>query len=146
MEWIESGLKAFSQSYKEYGFSSVAFPKLGTAKGGLDWNQVQPLMEKYLAPLALDVVICLDELKEAEGIEKIMLEMFNSSSIESLTRIVRLNTKQKEIINVRQPFTRFWEIGRTEGIGKKTYAALFSHFYSRATSDSVNEQVSIFDL
>lgn len=146
IEWVESGLKAFSESYKDSGFNSVAFPKLGTSKGGLDWNQVRPLMEKYLAPLELDVVICLDELREAEGVEKKMLDMFNASSIEALGSIVRLNSKQKEIINKNQPYRRFWEIGRSEGIGKKTYATLFTHFYRKANSDSVNEQVSIYDM
>lgn len=146
IEWVESGLKAFAQSYKDYGFNSVAFPKLGTSKGGLDWNKVKPMMEKYLFPLDLDVVICLDEIKEAEGTEKTMLDMFNASPIDSLAKIARLNSKQKEIINLRQPFRRFWEIGCTEGIGKKTYAALFTYFYNKAISDVVNEQVSIYDM
>ena len=143
IEWVESGLKAFVQSYMKYGVTSVAFPKLGTSRGGLDWNIVRPMMEKYLMPLDLDVCICLDELKEAEGVERIMLDSFNSSSIESLTKIVRLTSKQKDAIAKGQPFRRFWEIGRTDGIGKKTYATLFTHFYQNATNESASEQLSI---
>ena len=146
IEWIESGLKAFAASYKDYGFNSIAFPKLGTSKGGLDWKQVCPLMEKYLSSLELDVVICLDDMREAQGTEKNMLEMFNVTSIESLSRIVRLTSKQKEIITANQPYKRFWEIGRTQGIGKKTYASLFTHFYNKVNDDNVNEQVSIYDM
>ncbi len=146
IEWVESGLKAFVESYKNYSFTSIAFPKLGTSRGGLDWALVQPLMEEYLSPLDIDVVICLDETYEAEGIEKTMLDMFNSATIESLTKIVRLNIKQKEILDKRRPYRRFWEIGRTEGIGKKTYAVLFTHFYGKAKSDSINEQISIYDM
>ena len=103
-------------------------------------------MEKYLSSLELDVVICLDDMREAQGTEKNMLEMFNVTSIELLSRIVRLTSKQKEIITANQPYRRFWEIGRTQGIGKKTYASLFTHFYNKVNDDTVNEQVSIYDM
>ena len=146
IEWIESGLNAFTTNYKNYGFNSIAFPKLGTSKGGLDWKQVCPLMEKYLAPLELDIVICLDDMKEAEGIEKNMLDMFNAAPIESLSKVVRLTSKQKYAIAANQPYRRFWEIGRTQGIGKKTYASLFNYFYNKVNYDTVNEQVSIYDM
>lgn len=49
--FIEKGLKCFSENYKEYGISSIAFPKLGTALGGLKWTDVETLMLKYLEPL-----------------------------------------------------------------------------------------------
>lgn len=143
IEWVENGLKDFVCSYKVYGFKSVAFPKLGTAKGGLNWDQVRPLMEKYLEPLELDVVICLDELSEAEGIEKSMLEMFNSTSVDLLTKVTRLNIKQKDVIAKGQPFKRFWHIGNAEGIGKKTYASLFTHFYKCALINDSSEQLRI---
>ena len=50
--WIERGLEMFSQAYKGFGITSIAFPKLGCNNGGLDWEtQVKPLMFKYLQPL-----------------------------------------------------------------------------------------------
>ena len=52
LEWIERGLEAFSKTYKMFGITSIAFPKLGCNNGGLDWEtQVKPLMFKYLQPL-----------------------------------------------------------------------------------------------
>lgn len=142
IQWIEKGLKSFAVGHKEYGFESVAFPKLGTAKGGLDWNVVKALMEKYLQPLNLDVVICLDELKEAYGIEKEMLDMFNSSSVDILSSITRLTKKQRDILSEGKPYNRFWEIGREKGIGKKTYEHLFKFFYLEAKNDTSEEQIS----
>ncbi|MBR0307923.1 MAG: macro domain-containing protein, partial [Mogibacterium sp.] len=145
IEWIEMGLKDFSNSYKDHLLKSVAFPKLGTSKGGLNWEQVKPLMEKYLEPLELDITICLDETKEAEGIEKIMLDMFNDTNVDEMSSITRLNSKQKEAIKNKQPYRRFWAIEKTEGIGKKTYKALFEHYYLKAKKGNEYEQIS-FDF
>lgn len=57
LEWIERGLQEFVAKYKEWGITSIAFPKLGCSNGGLDWNNVRPLMEKYLGDLDIPVEI-----------------------------------------------------------------------------------------
>ena len=47
----------FVNTYAEKNITSIAFPKLGCGNGELDWNDVRPLMEKYLKPLPIDVYI-----------------------------------------------------------------------------------------
>ena len=59
LEYIEKGLMAFVRKYADYNISSIAFPKLGCGNGELDWNDVKPLMEKYLKDLPIDVYIYL---------------------------------------------------------------------------------------
>ena len=45
--WIERGLKMFVNTYKAFGITSIAWPKLGCTNGKLDWeNEVKPLMVK----------------------------------------------------------------------------------------------------
>ena len=61
IEWIEQGLIHFLETYEEQGITSVAFPKLGCGKGGLNWEDVKPLMEKYLSKANCEVFICLNE-------------------------------------------------------------------------------------
>ena len=57
---IEAGLKEFENICKSEGIESVSFPMLGCGNGGLDWEkQVKPLMEKYLAPLPIEIYIHL---------------------------------------------------------------------------------------
>lgn len=52
LEWIERGLKIFVQTYKTFGITSIAWPKLGCTNGKLNWEkQVKPLMIKYLDDL-----------------------------------------------------------------------------------------------
>lgn len=145
--WIEQGLQDFVKTYQKNGITSVAFPKLGTSNGGLNWNEVKILMEKYLSNLDMDVYICLDNKKEAEGIEKSMLDKFNSTNIEQLSSLVKLNAKQKDNIQKHIPYNRFWKISQTESIGMKTYSMIFKHFYGLALGNSQEpSQLSLFDL
>lgn len=57
IEWIEAGLKKFVTSYEKAGIKEISFPRLGCGNGGLDWDEVRPLMERYLAPLPIHIYI-----------------------------------------------------------------------------------------
>jgi O-acetyl-ADP-ribose deacetylase (regulator of RNase III) len=51
LEYIRLGLAKFSKEYESKGITSIAFPKLGTLNGGLEWEDVKQLMYQYLEPL-----------------------------------------------------------------------------------------------
>ena len=58
IEYVESGMKKFVETYSRMGIHSIAFPPLGCGNGQLDFrSQVQPLMEKYLQPLPIEVFV-----------------------------------------------------------------------------------------
>jgi O-acetyl-ADP-ribose deacetylase (regulator of RNase III) len=57
LEWIESGLHKFTQEYDQRGITDIAFPRLGCGNGGLDWEEVRPMMEHYLSKLPIRVYI-----------------------------------------------------------------------------------------
>lgn len=57
LEWIESGLKKFVASYEAQGITDVSFPQLGCGNGGLDWEEVRPLMVHYLRDIPIPVYI-----------------------------------------------------------------------------------------
>lgn len=59
LEYIEKGLMKFVTTYADKGITSIAFPRLGCGNGELDWNDVRPLMERYLKNLPIDVYIYL---------------------------------------------------------------------------------------
>ena len=56
---IEEGLLQFSSSrwIKDGTITSIAFPALGCGNGGLDWNDVRPLMLQCLEPVSIPVTI-----------------------------------------------------------------------------------------
>ena len=47
--YIEDGLKDLVNVIEEYNIKSIAIPPLGFGNGGLKWEKVKPLMDKYLA-------------------------------------------------------------------------------------------------
>lgn len=59
IEYIEKGLQKFVSTYAEKNITSIAFPKLGCGNGELNWDDVRPIMERYLKPLPIDIYIYL---------------------------------------------------------------------------------------
>ena len=57
LEYVEAGLKKFISTYVEKKITSIAFPRLGCGNGGLDWEDVRPLMEKYLKQISIPIYI-----------------------------------------------------------------------------------------
>lgn len=57
LEYIEAGLQKFVGIYDQQGITSAAFPCLGCGNGGLNWQDVKPLMEKYLGVLPIDIYV-----------------------------------------------------------------------------------------
>ncbi len=51
IEDIKSGLVALRREVERLGIKSIAVPPLGCGLGGLDWNQVRPLIEDAFANL-----------------------------------------------------------------------------------------------
>lgn len=132
LEWIEKGLEYFVNSYQKEGITSIAFPKLGCDRGGLDWNDVKTLMEKYLNDLDIDIYICLDQESKACGIESLMVEMLNDT--QEQVWIKQLNIKQHIVYVIYEslPLKRFRQLARIKGVGKKTYQDIFQFLYSQA--------------
>jgi len=55
LEWIEQGLKDLQPQVT--GLDSLAVPALGCGFGGLEWDAVRRLLEKYLTPLSASITI-----------------------------------------------------------------------------------------
>ena len=133
MIWINEGLLEFRNTYKELGIRSIAFPKLGTGNGKLEWRKVEELMISILKEVDIEIVICLDEDKKAYGIEAEMLKCIGSIPIPTpnLANAV-------DIINSNK-VNRFYEIMSLEGISKKSYEIIFKTCYKKALGKSIIE-------
>ncbi len=125
LEWIESGLINFKETYKEKNVRSVAFPRLGTGKGNLNWDEVRRLMLKHLDALDIEVIICEDTFPAA-GVEEKML------SVAKLLDLSVLDLKQDRYkfleYNIRNA-DRFYDIN-SKGVGRITYEKIFLYCYN----------------
>lgn len=60
LDYIEKGLIKFRDNWDRLGADSIAFPRLGCGNGNLNWDDVRPLMEKYLRGIPLQIYIYVD--------------------------------------------------------------------------------------
>lgn len=54
---IERGLQYLAKHIREWGITSMAIPPLGCGNGRLNWEEVRPLINKYLIPLRIPLEI-----------------------------------------------------------------------------------------
>ena len=77
IEWIEDGLKDLVRVVREKSIGSIALPPLGCGNGGLDWQEVRPLIEAAAASLpdvefvAFEPTAKYQNVAKREGIEKL---------------------------------------------------------------------------
>jgi O-acetyl-ADP-ribose deacetylase (regulator of RNase III) len=77
LEWIVSGLKDLQQVIRERGITSIALPPLGCGNGGLNWDDVRPLIEQALGSLDdVDVQVFAPSrqylnVSKRQGVEKL---------------------------------------------------------------------------
>ncbi len=86
LEYIEQGLKKFVDNWQRLGINSIAFPRLGCGNGNLDWDDVRPLMEKYLKSLPITVYIYVDNYKEStpEHLQPLEIEKWINSNVDAI--------------------------------------------------------------
>jgi O-acetyl-ADP-ribose deacetylase (regulator of RNase III) len=53
---VAHAIKALRELIDSEGFASVALPRLATGVGGLDWNEVHPVIEQHLGDLTIPVL------------------------------------------------------------------------------------------
>jgi O-acetyl-ADP-ribose deacetylase (regulator of RNase III) len=82
---VEKGLKVLVSKYKEWGIQSMAIPPLGCGNGGLDWNDVLPLMQSYLSQMDIPIEIYAPHEANAFG-QAIPIKRPVSSSESSLLK------------------------------------------------------------
>ncbi|MEB3340507.1 DarT ssDNA thymidine ADP-ribosyltransferase family protein [Okeania sp.] len=66
IEDIKNGLEWLANNYQKQGIKSLAMPALGRGLGGLDWEDVGPLMCKYLTSMDITVAIYLPAEKKLD--------------------------------------------------------------------------------
>lgn len=54
---VNHALRALKKIIEQEGFSSVALPRLATGVGGLNWDEVKPLIESQLGELDIPVYV-----------------------------------------------------------------------------------------
>lgn len=76
-EYIEEGLKALVQLIEKQQIKNIAIPPLGCGNGGLDWNVVRPMIEKYFSALQTKVYV----YEPSDSVKEILQKKESSKEI-----------------------------------------------------------------
>ena len=66
---VNHALRSLKKIIKKEGFTSVALPRLATGVGGLDWEQVKPLIHNQLGDLDIPVYVYVTFNKGVKAVE-----------------------------------------------------------------------------
>ena len=68
---VNYALRELRKIIEEQGISSIALPRLATGVGGLDWSDVEPLIERHLGDIKIPVIIYEIYEKGKKAVEKL---------------------------------------------------------------------------
>ncbi len=110
-EYIEEGLKDLVKIIEEYNIKSIAIPPLGCGNGGLKWNNIKSLMEKYLSQLN-DVNILIYEPNEE--VKKILQQ-------EQVKKDVELKPGRAMLLYALFQYEKYGEVASVFAANKLAY-------------------------
>jgi O-acetyl-ADP-ribose deacetylase (regulator of RNase III) len=56
-KFVSDSLKALAKMAEKEGFTSIALPRLATGVGGLDWEEVWPVIQRRMGDLEIPVYV-----------------------------------------------------------------------------------------
>jgi O-acetyl-ADP-ribose deacetylase (regulator of RNase III) len=149
LEWIDACLKEFVNQYKSWGISTIAFPHMGTANGGLCWHDVRKLMMAYLGPLSdLDVEIVAFDPAAREPFFDRLKEIFDTR--DDAWIIERAGLSARIISTVRTALgsgalVNTGGLAKLKGVGSKSLEQLYA-LVNTPPPPTTPRQRTLFDL
>lgn len=128
MEYLETGLQKFVDTYKEKGITSIAFPLLGTHNGGLDRIEVLDLMHRYLEKCDIPIDIIEYDPMSADELFPTFCKRWNSLFAEDKKKM-GIRVKQFESIDAAikdGSICSMTALSELEGIGAVTIEKCFN--------------------
>ncbi len=71
LKHVNHALRELRHLIEKERVKSVALPRLATGVGGLDWDQVFPLIQRHLGDLDIPVIVYTDYQKGKRAVERI---------------------------------------------------------------------------
>ena len=144
IDFLEKGLKKFSDTYLDKGITSIAFPLLGTDAGGLKKNKVLDIMRKHLEPLDnLEVEIYHFDPNATDNLFDRLIVKLKRFNTQDYKAIIGLNKTQIDLLKTALEsgeYTQMVQLQYIDRIGKKTLEKLHEFARSNDTILTDNEK------
>lgn len=138
IEYLEAGLQKFADTYEERGITSIAFPLLGADRGGIEPQQSQELLVRYLNPLDIHAEIYQYDPNAKDDLYEDFAKKLQNQTIDQIVEATRLrkNYVEKVIEAIEtQNIHQINQLGQVKGIGIKTIEKIFAYAFQ-----PINEQ------
>lgn len=128
IDFVINGLIWFRKYYSELNISSIAFPPLGCGNGGLLWEDVGPIMYKYLHDLPITVEVYAPFGTKSEYLSKEFLS--NEKEIQSRIgkRASKFNDKWLCILEVIKRLNENTYASRTGRTGYQKICYMLDYY------------------
>lgn len=80
IEWIEEGMRDLVRAVRAHEVKSLAMPRLGCGNGGLDWDDVHPVVVEGLSPVKDDVRVTIYGERPPPGVRVKPVDFDSSGS------------------------------------------------------------------
>ncbi len=107
LEDIATGLQALAETIRQHRIQAIAIPPLGSGLGGLNWQEVRPLIEAALNPLT-DVRVIVFEPTGAPKSDK----MVHTREVPNMTagRAALIGLMNRYLLGLMDPFISLLEV------------------------------------
>jgi len=131
IEYLELGLKKFTETYLDKKITSIAFPQLGASLGGLQWEDVKSLMYQYLEPLNdIDIEIYHSDHKAKDSLFDRLCLKIHKFEPGDYKRCLDINEKQALLLTDAfnsQNINTMLELQNINGLGEKTFEKIYKY-------------------
>lgn len=142
IEYLELGLKKFSETYTSFGARSISFPLLGASNGKINPEVSLSLMQKYLGEINdIDIFVIKNYIPQKdEQIRKFIeyiksgptLDSLNAASYNRLYNIIKDNESRinslTDILQIKQEVITNDGRLRKQGVTEQTIMKAFDSF------------------
>lgn len=137
MEYIIEGLKFFVEHYKLWGIKSVAFPRLGSNYGGLNWLEVKQAMYDYLKDLDLTIEIYEFDSTYQDKLFISLMSKLKEMTLQEYVDIIGLKSKEAKILKENfdnKSVASFADIQNMQEFGEKSILKIYSFANNKSIS------------
>lgn len=139
MDYLEQGLDKLVATWQQQGLQSLAFPLLGTDRGGLPEQQVIELMDQKLAPLADSIAIEIYhyDAKATDDLYQQFATQLLSSDPSLIKQATGISADKLTRLDAAVRAGKIYQLNQLvgiDGIGEKTLEKLFRYCQAPTTA------------
>lgn len=145
LDYLEQGLDKLNATWQEQGIQSIAFPVLGSDRGGLDENVVIALMSEKLAALSeqISVQIYKYDPKASDDLYQEFAQKLLNADLKLMQKSLGISLDKLMSLEAAIRAGKIYQLNQlagVAGIGEKTLEKLFSYSQNQMASDIAIEQ------